>query len=131
MNLDKNFLHSADYNFLREDSRLGKRIAYLTISGSIAYGTDNENSDVDVRGFAVESIPTILIGKNFEQVEDLKTDTVIYGLRKFFKICAECNPNVIEMLGTKEEHILHINDVGRKVRDNAEIFCQSARTKFF
>lgn len=122
MNFDKNFLKSVDYNFLREDERLGKRIAYLTISGSISYGTNIASSDIDVRGFAVESMDTILTGKNFEQVEDFKTDTVVYGLRKFFKICASCNPNAIEMLGTKPEHILYIDEIGRKVRDNVEIF---------
>mgnify|MGYP002622158472 CR=1 FL=1 len=122
MDFDKNFLNSTDYNFLREDERLGKNISYLTISGSIAYGTNIATSDIDVRGFAVESMNTILTGKNFEQVEDLKTDTVIYGLRKFFKICAACNPNAIEMLGTKPEHILYIDDIGRKVRDNVENF---------
>lgn len=122
MKFDKNFLNNANYNFLRDDERLGKNIAYLTVAGSIAYGTNTADSDIDVRGFAVESMNTILTGKNFEQVEDLKTDTVIYGLRKFFKICAACNPNAIEMLGTNSEHILYIDEIGRKVRDNVEIF---------
>lgn len=36
-----------EYNFLREDARLGKNIAYLTIAGSFAYGTNNDNSDLD------------------------------------------------------------------------------------
>ncbi len=118
----KNLLRRDEYNFLREDERLGNRVAYLTLAGSIAYGTDNENSDVDVRGFAVESIDSLLTGKAFEQVEDASTDTVIYGLRKYFKLCAECNPNVLELLGTKPEHVLHMNAAGKKVRDNAEIF---------
>ena len=129
--MDGNFLNKVEYNFLREDERLGNNIAYLTISGSIAYGTNIATSDIDVRGFAVESINTILTGKNFEQVEDLKTDTVVYGLRKFFKICSQCNPNAIEMLGTKPEHILYIDDVGKKVRDNAEIFLSKLAYKTF
>ena len=85
----KKILQRDEYNFLREDERLGKNIAYLTIAGSIAYGTDNANSDVDIRGFAVENFDSILTGKAFEQIDDDKTDTVIYGLRKFFKLCAE------------------------------------------
>ena len=110
------------YQFLAEDKRLCKNIIYLTISGSKAYGTNNANSDTDIRGVAVESLDDILTGKSFEQIEDDKTDTFIYGLRKFFKLCAECNPNVLEMLGTRTEDILFINDAGKKLRDNAEIF---------
>lgn len=110
------------YQFLTKDKRLGKNIIYLTISGSKAYGTANENSDTDIRGVAVEALDDILTGKSFEQIEDDKTDTVIYSLRKFFKLCAECNPNVLEMLGTRPEDILFMNDAGKKLRDNAEIF---------
>ena len=117
----KKFLQRDEYNFLREDERLGKNIAYLTVAGSIAYGTNNADSDVDIRGFAIESFDSILTGKAFEQIDDDKTDTVIYGLRKFFKLCADSNPNVLELLGTKPEHVLYMTDAGKKVRDNAEI----------
>lgn len=124
-------LQRAEYNFLREDPRLGKNIAYLTLAGSISYGTDNEKSDTDIRGFAVESVDDLLTGKAFEQVEDRTTDTVIYGLRKFFHLCTGGNPNVIELLGTKPEHILYMNEVGKKVRDNAEIFLSKRAFKSF
>lgn len=124
-------LQRAEYDFLREDPRLGKNIAYLTLAGSISYGTDNEKSDTDIRGFAVESVDDLLTGKAFEQVEDRTTDTVIYGLRKFFHLCTGGNPNVIELLGTKPEHILYMNEVGKKVRDNAEIFLSKRAFKSF
>lgn len=129
--MTQNILQRAEYNFLREDSRLGKNIAYLTIAGSISYGTNTESSDTDIRGFAVESVDSLLTGKAFEQVEDKTTDTVVYGLRKFFYLCAGGNPNVIELLGTKPEHILYMNDVGKKVRDNAEIFLSKRAFRSF
>lgn len=129
--MDKNILQRVEYNFLREDERLGKNIAYLTLAGSIAYGTNNANSDIDIRGFAVESINSLLTDKEFEQVEDNKTDTVIYGLRKFFRLCAESNPNVIELLSTKPEHILYMSEAGKKVRDNVEIFLSKRAYKSF
>lgn len=124
-------LQRAEYNFMREDPRLGKNIAYLTLAGSISYGTDNEKSDTDIRGFAVELVDDLLTGKAFEQVEDRTTDTVIYGLRKFFHLCTGGNPNVIELLGTEPEHILYMNEVGKKVRDNAEIFLSKRAFKSF
>ena len=131
MKIDNAILNLPEYKFLQEDDRLGKNIAYLTLAGSKAYGTDNENSDTDIRGFAIESSDSILTGKAFEQIEDAKTDTVIYSLRKFFKLCAECNPNVVELLGTKSEHILYMNEFGKKVRDNAEIFLSKLAYKKF
>lgn len=124
-------LQRSEYDFLREDERLGRNIAYLTIAGSISYGTNNENSDLDIRGFAVELVDSLLTGKSFEQVENKNTDTVIYGMRKFFKLCAGGNPNVIELLGTKPEHVLHINAIGKKVRDNTEIFLSKRVFKTF
>ena len=127
----KKFLQRDEYNFLREDERLGKNIVYLTVAGSIAYGTNNADSDVDIRGFAIENFDSILTGKAFEQIDDDKTDTVIYGLRKFFKLCADSNPNVLELLGTKSEHVLYMTDAGKKVRDNAEIFLSKLAYKKF
>lgn len=41
------------YGFLRENPDLRNTI-YLTLSGSYAYGTNKEGSDVDIRGVAVE-----------------------------------------------------------------------------
>ena len=127
----ENILSCDEYNFLREDSRLGKNIAYLTVAGSISYGTNNAASDLDIRGFAVESVDSLLTDTAFEQIEDAATDTVIYGLRKFFKLCADCNPNVLELLGTNAEHILHMSDAGRKVRDNVDIFLSKRAYKKF
>ena len=62
----KKILQRDEYNFLREDGRLGKNIAYLTIAGSIAYGTDNANSDVDIRGFAIhKNFSSLTTGGDF------------------------------------------------------------------
>lgn len=42
--------NSNEYDFLRDDKRLGDNIILLTLGGSYAYGMNNENSDVDFRG---------------------------------------------------------------------------------
>lgn len=59
---------------------------------------------------------------HFEQFIDTKTDTVIYGFNKITKLLLSCNPNTIEMLGTKPEHIFYMNDIGKLLRDNAKLF---------
>jgi len=111
-----------DYAFLRTSPHLGRRICYLTLSGSRAYGTNHAASDVDIRGFALERPEEIFGTQHFEQAEDKATDTVIYSLQKFVHLCSQCNPNVIEMLGTEPEHVLCCNAVGRLIRDHADLF---------
>lgn len=124
----KEILKTSDYNFLRTNEKLGTNICYLTVGGSIAYGTNlpEKQSDIDIRGIAAEDhkeLSKSLLGMNhFEQFIDTKTDTVIYGFNKITKLLLSCNPNTIEMLGTKPEHIFYMNNIGKLLRDNAKLF---------
>lgn len=110
-----------EYNFLKSNSKL-ENLCYLVYSGSIAYGTNNENSDIDIRGFLKENLSDIILSRPFEVYEDKTTDTVIYGLRKFINLCKNCNPSVLELLGVKDEHIIYMNEAGRLIRDNRDKF---------
>ena len=56
----KEKLKSDEYEFLREDKNLGNNIIILTLGGSHAYGTNNENSDLDIRGCALNAKVTKL-----------------------------------------------------------------------
>ena len=78
----KQLMNSEEYDFLRTNERLGNRIMLLGLGGSYAYGTNNDNSDIDFRGVTLQ-MPSDLLGlTEFEQYEDDKTDTVIYGFNK-------------------------------------------------
>ncbi|HEX9062189.1 MAG TPA: nucleotidyltransferase domain-containing protein [Clostridia bacterium] len=118
----KEKLKTEQYDFLREDPHLGKNILILTTAGSIAYGTNVDTSDIDIRGVTLETRQDILGLSSFEQFEDRITDTVIYGLKKFIGLCLNSNPNVLEILGTKPEHLLIISEEGRLLRENAGLF---------
>lgn len=75
----REILQSKQYDFIRKHERLGDRIMLLGIGGSYAYGTNIEDSDIDFRGVTLQ-LPSDLIGlTRFDQYEDDKTDTVIYG----------------------------------------------------
>ncbi len=100
-------IQQPEYRFLHDASKIQGALCYLTISGSYAYGTNNENSDLDIRGIAIEDRDALLLGNGMEQYEDRATDTVVYGLQKYVSICRNCNPNAIEMLGTRPEHVLY------------------------
>ena len=106
-----------------KDEKFGERpVIYLTLGGSYAYGTNVEDSDIDVRGIALRNSEEILLGKDFGEFIDEETDTVIYSFDKMIQLLSKCNPNTIEILGTREEDILYINDIGKKLLKNKNIF---------
>ena len=115
-------LKTEDYDFLRNDNRFGDNIILMTYGGSYAYGTNNENSDIDIRGCAVNSKREILTGQDYEQFVDEKTDTTIYSFNKLIKLLCSVNPNTIEMLGCKAEHYFVLSDMGKQLIENRKIF---------
>ena len=103
----------------------------LGLGGSRAYGTSNENSDVDLRGVTLQ-LPSDLIGlTQFEQFEDVRTDTVIYGFNKVVRLLLECNPNTCEILGLEEDQYLIKSELGRELIDNAGLFLSKRAIKSF
>ncbi len=122
INSIKEKLYKEEYDFIRTDPNLGTNILILTTAGSIAYGTNVETSDIDIRGVTLESRQAIMGLSSFEQFEDRITDTVIYGLKKFINLCLNSNPNVLEILGTRDDHLLVITKEGKLIRDNVGLF---------
>ena len=124
-------LNSTEYDFIRSNERLGNRIMLLGLGGSYAYGTNNEGSDIDFRGVTL-MMPSDLLGlTEFEQYEDDKTDTVIYGFNKLVRLLLECNPNTIEMLGLNEEQYLIKSSLGQELLDNRSMFLSKRAIKSF
>ena len=118
----KSMLKTSEYDFLRENPHLGQNICYLTLGGSHAYGTNIEGSDVDLRGIATNSKEEILLGRDFEQVVNTDTDTTVYSFKKIVNLLANVNPNTIETLFTREDQILYMNEAGKLLRDNRDMF---------
>lgn len=127
----KKLINSTEYDFLRSHERLGKNIILLGLGGSYAYGTNNENSDIDFRGITL-NMPSDLIGlTEFQQYEDLKTDTVIYSFNKIVRLLLECNPNTCEILGLDEDQYLIKTELGQELLDNKKLFLSRRAAKSF
>lgn len=126
---------------------LPDNVHYETIMGSVAYGVSSDTSDMDVYGFCIppkELIFPHLAGeiegfgrqkKRFEQYQQhhivdesemggkgREYDLSIYNIVKYFSLCMENNPNMIDSLWTPQECVLHITKVGNMVRDNRRMF---------
>jgi hypothetical protein len=69
------------------------------ITGSHLYGTATPSSDLDIRGVI---IPTeeFYLGylEKVEQVESYKPDEIFWEITKFFQLCLDNNPNILELL---------------------------------
>ncbi len=127
----KPLLQTTGYDFIRTNKRLGDRIMLLGVGGSHAYGTNNAGSDIDLRGVTLQ-LPSDLLGlTTFEQYEDDKTDTVIYGFNKLIKLLLGCNPNTCEILGLDEEQYLIKTELGQELIDNRRMFLSKRAIQSF
>ncbi len=120
-----------EYEFLRTNKRLGSRVMLLGLGGSYAYGTNNENSDIDLRGVTLPLRSDLLGLTRFEQYEDGNTDTVVYSFNKMVKLLLECNPNTCEILGLDENQYLIKTAIGQELVDNSGLFLSKRAAKSF
>lgn len=110
------------------------RTILLGYMGSIAHGTyipsDNPNSidDKDIMGVCVADESVYYGLQRFEQkdVQLKEWDSVVYEIRKFFKLLLKQNPNVIGMLWLREKDYIHISDSGRLILENRPLFVSKA-----
>jgi len=121
-------------------------ICYETIMGSVAYGVSSDDSDIDIYGWCIPPKEVIfphlngeIIGfgrqkKSFEQFQQshIKDDSnknkpkeydiTIYNIVKYFNLCMENNPNMIDSLFVDREHVIYINKIGEMIREKRRIF---------
>ena len=101
-----------------------KHTIYKVVSGSHAYGFATEESDFDYRGVAIPPKEYFLGFSNiFEQYEQqTPEDITIFDIRKFFKLAADCNPNVIELLWIPEKWVLKRTKYIDTILENRNLF---------
>lgn len=124
-------IKSKEYDFLTTNKHLGKHVILLGLAGSYSYGTNNENSDIDVRGIALNRKSDLIGMTKFEQYVDQQTDTVIYSFNKMVNLLLSCNPNTVELLGLNPEHYLFINDIGQELICNSSLFLSKRAIQSF
>ena len=123
-------------------------IQYETIMGSEAYGVSSNTSDRDIYGFCIPPKDVVFVHlqgvipgfgkqpKAFNQWEQHrvldKSDKVegepreydfsIYNIVRYFQLCMENNPNMIDSLFTPTRCVLHSTKIADMVRDRRKSF---------
>jgi predicted nucleotidyltransferase len=126
---------------------------YLTEMGSHAYGTNTESSDLDVYGFCIPPKDLIFphlqgeipgFGRQTQRFEqwqqhgikdtdgkDREYDFQVFSIVKYFQLCMENNPNMLDSLFTARECVLHSTPVAELVRLRRRLFLhKGAKHKF-
>lgn len=81
------------------------------ISGSKAYGLATAASDTDKRGVFAHSTQQFFGLEKLEQISDEKSDIVFYELGRFIELLSVNNPNILELLSTPKESVIHKNSI--------------------
>ena len=116
---------------------------YEVVVGSVMYGVSDDLSDMDINGFCIPNMDVVfphlrgeILGfgrqkKRFEQFqkhhigdpEAAKSyDITIYNIIKYFHLCMENNPNMLDSLFAPDSCVLKITKVGNMVRDQRRDF---------
>lgn len=98
--------------------------------GSVAHGTHIPNTDPssiddkDIMGVAVGPMNCYHGLQNFEQkaVQHNEWDSVVYEVRKYFRLLLKQNPNVISLLWLNDNHYLHKSLYGKVLLDEKHLF---------
>jgi len=122
-------------------------VQYEVVMGSLAYGVADDDSDMDVYGFAMppkDDLFPHLRGEvagfddlqprfsQFQQhhIQDVDAlagrgreyDITLYSISRYFRLLVENNPNIIDSLFVPRHCILHCTAVAELVRERRALF---------
>lgn len=121
--------------------------AYLTVMGSMAYGCNEDDSDLDVCGFCFPPKDDVFphlrgeipgFGRQTHRFENWQEhhlkdpdarsgrgqeyDLAIYSIVKYFQLAMDNNPNMIDSLFTPKECVVHSTPISELVRERRRLF---------
>lgn len=99
--------------------------AYVTRAGSYGYGLNTPESDEDFRGFFFpkkKHLLGFLAGPEHMQKMDGGLDFTLWEVRKTFKLAAEANPNVLEVLFTDPVDHIYVTSLAKEILKEKELF---------
>jgi predicted nucleotidyltransferase len=99
-----------------------KNLILRVAAGSRAHGLARDGSDEDTRGVCIPPKEYLLGLEAFEQHESPGSDHVVFALAKFVRLALEGNPNILEVLYTDPQHLIHCDAYGKRLLENRGLF---------
>jgi len=130
-------------NLIHPPSWLPDNTVLLVIMGSAAYGVGTNTSDQDIYGVAVppkDQVFPHLAGEipgfgqqiqRFQQwsehhIQDpnraVEMDFSVWGIVKYFQLCMDNNPNMLDSLSVPRNCVIHTTAVGELILENRKLF---------
>ena len=99
-------------------------LIFSGISGSRLYGTATEDSDTDIRSVCLPPMEILIDPFMKFNVKDSfdGEDKAVYDLGKFISLCADNNPNLLEIIYTPDSHILYKDKRWDIIFENRNLF---------
>lgn len=107
---------SPEYETFRTSDKVKNGLHILCLSGSYAYGTNREDSDVDIRG-VTSLAPYYANGylSDWEVKSFSETDTTIYSYRKLIRMLSKGNPDTLGIVGQDIDKYFVLSDLGKEL----------------
>lgn len=126
-----------------KDFSLLDRTLLLSVAGSRAYGMHTETSDLDVKGVFIPPLKYYFGTQKIEQLDakehlesynstlptwaaNVKTkygmEGTVYEIRRFFDLASGANPNILDILFSREEDLIIQSQEGYQLRKERKRF---------
>lgn len=120
-----------------------EHVHYETQVGSVAYGVSQDASDMDVYGFCIPPKELLFphlageimgFGRQLQRFDQFQKhgvqvpqearvyDLTIYSIVRYFSLCMENNPNMLESLFTPERCVITCSPIAKIVRERRHLF---------
>lgn len=120
-----------------------EHVHYETQVGSVAYGVSQDASDMDVYGFCIPPKELVFphlageimgFGRQHQRFDQFQKhgvevpqegrvyDLTIYSIVRYFSLCMENNPNMLESLFTPERCVITCSPIAKLARERRHLF---------
>lgn len=97
-------------------------VILVSYFGSMAIGTNHEDSDVDLRGIYMGSPENLLCQVDEKSWDHHDPDITMYTLHYAMSMLARCNPSMLELLYTRPEDRICYGQLGDMLVRNRHLF---------
>ncbi|MBF0409096.1 MAG: nucleotidyltransferase domain-containing protein [Candidatus Riflebacteria bacterium] len=99
-----------------------EKLIFEVVHGSQAFGLSEPTSDVDIKGIYVAPVSCYCGYLPSPEQIQISKDHQRFEIRKFFRLAAEANPTMLEMLWAPESCVIYISEAGKRIVNARSLF---------